>query len=212
MILAPTDLFSNVVVFEPTSDSKACKFLDVHPLYQAGPVLAHFAPNLQELAVFAEAACKAYPELQNDSAAHYTSLKDTPLELAQDPDFVYNASCVEAPAWFHDRHLWANAMVALSFTKYLWVKAGAEGVCLFTRTQSLAAGNVAWPVGKLYDQWSDQPNDVIGMWFRPLEIDQIRNSIGAGDSMLGSVLAGLSRGLDPENAAQLNKLVELGQR
>lgn len=206
-----TDFSLTAVVFEPTSDAKACKLLAADPLYQSGTVLAHFAPNLQELAVFAEAARKAYPDPELASEPYRTCLKGTWFELARKSNFISRTAVNDSPPWVANHQFWSDVMVALSFTDYLWVKGGADGVCLFTRGYTLDAGDVAWHVGKLYDQWQDQPYDVKGMWFGAKAVYPIVNSIGAGDSLLGSVLAGLSRGMNAADPSHLYKLVDMGQ-
>lgn len=184
---------SFIAVFEPTSDVKACKL--IHVLEQVsrggsrpGSLITHMAPNRQELLALYDAA------LTN-------GLEDT-LSLND------NEAQKDVPAWLKDPRTLQAALQALSLAENVWLKAGADGLCLFRRSGPSSAGKVSWTIG------ATGPSDAVeATYFEPLSIkDQdIRNAIGAGDSMLGGILAGLSHGLTMEDPAYVNKLAQLGQ-
>lgn len=169
------------------------------------PPLKHFAPNVQELLAFSMAAEKEYP-------ASLTVDRVGPLN--EDAGYSPGVLRAHMPDWASRQNMLNSAVLALAFSEFVWVKGGAEGLCVFSRAdanQSLEGGSGAWLMGTITDPWRAGPCKVIARWYKPLEVDQIVNSIGAGDSMLGAVLAGLSKGMSAEDDTHLDKLVDIGQ-
>lgn len=171
--------------------------------------VTHFIPNLQELDVFCKAALDSNPEIMEGRTVDSRHDRLSPVSSIGHSDDL-----VIPPLWAYQENLWYQALIALNFCNYLWVKAGAEGICLFTRRETLNAGDMAWFVGNTGEagSWAGEANTVAAMWFKAHEVDKVINSIGAGDSLLGGMLAGMSKGLAPENGYYLDKLVAIGQR
>lgn len=112
------------------------------------------------------------------------------------------------PPWLQDPLLLKATSTGLTVAENLWLKAGSDGLCLFSRSASDTAGGSSWVVGTL-------PNSaaVYATYFAPLHIEanNIKNGIGAGDSLLGGILAGLCHGLDMAKPAHVQALARIGQ-
>jgi hypothetical protein len=100
----------------------------------------------------------------------------------------------------------------------VWVKLGSEGLAVFqTYPRKVTDRELLVEVPgitrmKIYGKRDKIPSNILGTIFKPLTAVLVKNSIGAGDSMLGGILAGLTRGLNPFVDRDLIKLANIGQR
>lgn len=112
------------------------------------------------------------------------------------------------PSWLQDPLVLKAACTGLAVAENLWLKAGSDGLCLFKRSASHSASKSGWVVGTL------PGSEVVhATYFAPFHIKNhnVKNGIGAGDSLLGGILAGLCHGLDVAKPAHVQALAQIGQ-
>lgn len=126
------------------------------------------------------------PNLQEVNALARQIRKTEPNQPLDATTAGFGGVC---PAWISHADM-EDITLAMKYTQYLWLKGGARGLCIFHYDDN----------GKL--------------WCRPfdaLPIKTVKNSVGAGDSLMGGILAGLAQGIVPSPFGILT-LADLAQR
>lgn len=160
-------------------------------------IITHFAPNVQEIIAFSEFARAKFPSL----------LKRTAIETKSS-----NHVRTPCPAWAEDAELLRHVADGLNFAQYVWLKNGSKGMCLFTRRREATypSSQEEAHVSQTHKTHSGELLELF--YFKPRPVTKIVNSVGAGDSMLGAILSGLSQGMAISDGELLGELGDVGQR
>lgn len=180
-----------LAIFEPVSDVKTLKLLTVmdrtlekRPYHT--PFIDHFTPNRQEL--LALSAVTGF-----EKGPGKPVINDAPV-----PPGV--------PEWLSTPEMVQAMIRGMSFAHYVWLKAGKDGVVFLKRAASCSAGFVSWQLTK-----GQEPITACYFPALPTDESEIKDTVGAGDSFVGGITAGLAFGLDIRIDEHINQLANIGQ-
>ena len=205
MALADRDSLPPSAFFEPTSDIKSLRWLDALPSSD-WPVLSYIAPNIHELRSL-QAHLLDLPI--NESPAYSEFL----LSWQTDEIFRHHVE-TRLPEWVRSEGVLQSALRLLPLVNGLFVKAGSRGllVVLRVRREDLAEFvNVAKQGNSTVIAVGSEGGLVV-RYYEALKLDKTASVVGGGDSLLGGLLAGIAKGLQPSIPEDLDRLVHIGQR
>lgn len=194
--------------FEPTSDPKSLRLLQAIDFSRSA--LTHMTPNIHEVRAL-------------NTRISNLSLFDTSPYFRQclvgfrSTELFRNAIRKKLPPWVTEEGVVQMAMQLLPFVECLWIKAGRRGLLVMQRIpRSDGAAIASWK------QASAQPNTVTtdesetGLvairYYDALPLKSTASVVGGGDSLLGAILAGLTKGVKATHPDGLDRLARIGQR
>lgn len=192
-------------MFEPTSNLKSLRFLQAIPFDRAS--LTHMAPNIAELR-------SLYDHLRSLDLFETSAYFRNTLISFQTDEIFRNQIRTRFPEWVTSEGIVQMAVHLLAFVDCLWIKAGRRGLLVIQRLPIGTSTETEWSVAASAScVISPGTQGMLTIqYFSPLKLEKTESVVGAGDSMLGALLAGMVSGLDWTRPADVVKLADIGQR
>lgn len=169
-------------------------------------MLSYIAPNVHEL----RSLQAGLSDLSLNESSAYS---DSMLSWHTNEKFRLSVE-TKLPAWILSEGVLQSALRLLPFVDCLFVKAGSKGLVVVQRTsrEQLPAFETEAKKGARVVTTVGPQGGLVISSYEALRLDSTASAVGGGDSLLGGLLAGISKGLRPSYPADLDRLVYIGQR